>query len=294
MSEDVAGIPTWSASAESEKHLGRSRRRLHFGAEELAYSAVGAAGGSFGGLLGIGGGSAIAPLLLVMGRMRPAQVAGTTLTAVLLVSAVGSGAYASLGHVDLGMALPIAGGSVTGAVLGAISARRLSFMLMAGLFLAILPYFALKEFFPSLASPVIAGTVFALVLLGLVTGFTSGLLGIGGASLVVPSLVGFFLIDHVAAQGVAMTVAFADSAAGAATHARGRNVNYRVLLYLAPAAAAAALGGAIVSHHLSPGVLRLLFGSFVTVIWLIMATSWIRAVIAARSRTGGQRKGDRS
>ena len=134
MSEDVARIPTWSASAHSEKHLGRLRKRLRLGAEEMTYSAIGAAGGSFGGLLGIGGGSAIAPLFLLMGRMRPAQMAGTTLTAVLLISAVGSGAYASLGHVDLGMALPIADGSVTGAVLGAIMARRLSLMLMAASF----------------------------------------------------------------------------------------------------------------------------------------------------------------
>ena len=51
----------------------------------------------------------------------------------------------------------------------------------------------------------------ALVLLGLATGFCSGLLGIGGASLVVPSLVAFFLIDHIAAQGIAMSVALADS-----------------------------------------------------------------------------------
>ena len=65
-----------------------------------------------GGLLGIGGGSIIAPLLLVTAALRPAQVSGTTLATVLLISLVGSGAYASLGHMDLGLAWPIALGSV--------------------------------------------------------------------------------------------------------------------------------------------------------------------------------------
>ena len=54
------------------------------------------------------------------------------------------------------------------------------------------------------------GRVVPLVLLGLGTGILSGLLGISGASLLVPSLVGFFLIDHHAAQGIAMSVALAD------------------------------------------------------------------------------------
>lgn len=44
---------------------------------------IGLTGGLAGGLLGIGGGSAIAPLLLLTGSLRPAQVSGTTLATVL-------------------------------------------------------------------------------------------------------------------------------------------------------------------------------------------------------------------
>ena len=65
---------------------------------------IGLLGGMAGGLLGIGGGSVVAPLLLIATTLRPAQVAGTTLATVLVISAVGSGAYASLGHLDMGLA----------------------------------------------------------------------------------------------------------------------------------------------------------------------------------------------
>ena len=259
-------------------HVSRARR----------YSPIGAVGGMFGGLLGIGGGSAIAPLLLAFGNLKPSQVAGTTLAAVLVISAVGSVTYASLGHMDLGLALPIAMGSIAGSVAGALLARRLSIRFMIGLFLLLLPYFAIKEFWPALASPALAANTVSLVLLGFATGICSGLLGIGGASLIVPSLVAFFLLDHIAAQGIAMTVALADSAAGVATHARARNINYRVLLYIAPVALVAAILGALVSHHLQEPVLRNLFGAFTVAIWLLLASRWISVTLQQRrwSSTG--------
>ena len=243
---------------------------------------IGLVGGLFGGLLGIGGGSAIAPLLLLFSRLRPAEIAGSTLAIVLVISTVGSGAYASLGRLDIGIAWPIAIGSVGGSMLGALMAKHLSFRMMTGIFLVILPYFAIKEFWPSLAAPDISIGLVALVLLGLTTGFFSGLLGISGASLVVPSLVGFFLIDHHAEQGIAISVALADSTAGVITHAHQGNIRYRLLPYLAVPAAFAAVGGVYLSNWLSGEVLRNLFGMFVVVVWAMMLTRSIKG--SARSQ----------
>ena len=218
-------------------------------------------------------------------------MSGTTLATVLAISAVGSVTYASLGHLDLGMVWPIALGSICGAVMGALAAGRLSGRLMLGLFLAILPYFAFKEFWPSLAAPVFATNAWSLVVLGGVTGFTSGLLGIGGASLVVPNLVGFFLIDHVAAQGIAISVALVDSTAGVATHARARNIDYRMLALLAPPAVVAAVGGAFLSHQLTEPVLRIIFGTFMISIWLALMANWVGATVRGRSRRKHGRDG---
>ena len=119
----------------------------------LIFCSIGLLGGIFGGLLGIGGGSVIAPLLLLVTRLRPAQVAGTTLATVLVISMVGSGAYASLGNLNLELAWPIAAGSVAGSVLGSLMAKRVSMGLMLLMFLTIIPYFALKEFWPSMGVP---------------------------------------------------------------------------------------------------------------------------------------------
>ena len=237
---------------------------------------IGSAGGLLGGLLGIGGGSAIAPLLLLTASLRPAQVSGTTLATVLLISLVGSGAYASLGHLNLGLAWPIAIGSVTGAVLGALAARRLSTTLMIAIFLVIIPYFVAKEIWPSFSAPPIPAGFLAFVALGFVTGTLSGLLGISGASLIVPSLVGFFFMDHHAAQGIAISVAFADSLAGAGTHALSRNVNYRAVGYMAVPAIIAAVCGALLSNIFPPSVLKMLFVTFMVMTWLIMLVRFVK------------------
>ena len=273
-----------------------ARRRIS--GASLVFPLIGLCGGLFGGLLGIGGGSAIAPLLLVTGRLRPAQVAGTTLATVLLISAVGSGAYASLGGFDLGLIWPIAAGTIAGSALGALSSTRLSTRVMLLIFLVILPYFAIKEFFPGIEAPSIGTGLVPLAMLGLGTGFLSGLLGISGASLIVPSLVAFFLIDHHAAQGVAISVALADSLAGGITHARVGHIDYRAVMHMAGPAVVAALAGALLSNALPVDALRIIFGLFLTVMSVVLLArlshGFLRGVAMsvsnAVSRPGGGRE----
>ncbi len=120
----------------------------------------------------------IAPLLLLTGKLRPFQVSGTTLSTVVVISLVGSLTYASFGHLNLELAWPIAMGSVAGSIVGALSAKRLSIGLMVTIFVVILPYFALKEFWPSFAAPVIGTNLLSLGMLGFAAGILSGFLGI--------------------------------------------------------------------------------------------------------------------
>ena len=266
--------------------LGNPAKRQAPLSSAVVFRTIGLVSGLFGGLLGIGGGSAIAPILLLLGTLRPAQVSGTTLATVVAISMVGTGAYASFGHsYNFAVAWPIAVGSVAGSVLGALSSRRLSTRIMILTFLAILPYFAVKEFFPSFAAPAIATSTVSLGILGLLTGYLSGLLGISGASLVVPSLVAFFLIDHHAAQGIAMSVALSDSVAGTVTHARGRNVEFRVFLFMVGPALVGALVGVFLSNSLSASILRTVFGVFLVTVWAVMLMRFIKVTRSRRAIT---------
>ncbi len=86
VTSDILSAPAGSLSRKSRSFSFRGVT-WPFGRPGLLHG-VGLAGGLSGGLLGIGGGSVMAPLLLSTGRLRPAQVSGTTLATVLLISLV--------------------------------------------------------------------------------------------------------------------------------------------------------------------------------------------------------------
>jgi uncharacterized membrane protein YfcA len=58
-----------------------------------------------------------------------------------------------------------------------------------------------------------------------------------------------------------------------------------MLLYIAPAALATAVAGAILSHYLPEVVLRYLFGIFMAVVWLSLATRWMKMSAAYLKRS---------
>ena len=99
----------------------------------------------------------------------------------------------------------------------------------------------------------------------------------------VPSLVAFFLIDHHVAQGVAISVALADSLAGVITHARAKNINYRVVLYLAAPAMVAAAGGALLSNSLPSVALRYVFVVFLVSVWVSLLVRLIVDYLQVRT-----------
>lgn len=87
---------------------------------------IGLALGFLSGLLGIGGGVALNPVL-IYGYGFPIRHALGTGIAVLFATAVaGTIAHALRGHVELGLALPLLIGGTLSAQLGALSSKRLS------------------------------------------------------------------------------------------------------------------------------------------------------------------------
>lgn len=84
---------------------------------------AGAAAGVLSGLLGIGGGTVVTPLLaLAMPHDHQATVLGTSLLAMAPPAAVGLAAHARLGNVDWRMAAGLAAGTAVGAAVGSTAA----------------------------------------------------------------------------------------------------------------------------------------------------------------------------
>lgn len=88
---------------------------------------IGLVAGVLSGLFGIGGGVVIVPALLFFAKMPIQTATGTSLAALLLpVGALGAWEYHKTGHLDLPVALWIAGGLLFGAFAGARLAQLAS------------------------------------------------------------------------------------------------------------------------------------------------------------------------
>lgn len=100
----------------------------------LALLAIGTAGGLMGGLLGLGGGVVMIPLLVAVVGFTQHEAHATSLAAVIPISAVAAVPFSLEGAVDWQLAILLALGALVGAVMGArflarMNARRLRLML---------------------------------------------------------------------------------------------------------------------------------------------------------------------
>lgn len=94
----------------------------------LVLLGIGLLAGVSGGLLGVGGGFLMVPLLLMFTKLAPHQANATSLAAVVPLSLAGAAVYyfkTARPEIDLGFALLLILGSVVGAYLGARLSGRL-------------------------------------------------------------------------------------------------------------------------------------------------------------------------
>jgi uncharacterized membrane protein YfcA len=95
--------------------------------------------------------------------------------------------------------------------------------------------------------------------IGVVTGLLSGILGIGGAPILVPAMIYVLGLGQKTAQGVSLAVVVPTAIAGAIAHYRLGNVQMRVTAWLVPAAVVGAVVGALLASVLDAGTLRRAF-----------------------------------
>lgn len=106
-----------SALADLRQHLQRER-------SAVVLCAVGCAAGFLSGLLGVGGGVVITPLLAALTDLPHHAVLGTSLAAMVLPSLASLYAHASRGVFSLAVGLPLAAGAVVGSVCGVAGSLR--------------------------------------------------------------------------------------------------------------------------------------------------------------------------
>lgn len=235
---------------------------------------VGLSAGLFGGLVGLGGGVIMIPLMVWCFRFNQHQAHGTSLMALVFTGISGAITYYLKGSVDVMAAILLAAAAIFTARFGALYANALPewklkrafgiFIICVSLLLLAKPYLSHLSV---LSHPATGwGKVLALLVSGAVAGFLSGMMGVGGGSIMVPALVLLVGLNQYSAQGSSLLAMVPAGGVGAYTHWRLGNVVTGVLIGLIPGILVGTFLGGTLAHLLTEANLRLIFAA--VLIWL--------------------------
>jgi len=231
---------------------------------------IGLLAGIFGGLVGLGGGVIMIPLMVGFLKLGQHRAHGTSLVALVFTGISGAVTYAMKGSVDVTAALLLAVTAVVTARSGAHFAHALPEWKLKRAFGVFLIFVSVLLLLKPYLSHVIGsaggwGKSVVLLVTGAFTGFLSGMMGVGGGTIMVPAMVLLAGFGQHMAQGSSLLAMVPAGVAGAYTHWRLGNVEARLLPGLIPGILLGTYFGGTLAHRLPEGALRVVFAA--VLIW---------------------------
>lgn len=100
----------------------------------MKLAVIATAAGAFSGLLGVGGGTVMVPLLILWLGYGEREATGTSLAAIVVIAGLAAGAQALYGNVDPAKAALVGIPALAGVVAGTALQQRLPERWISGLF----------------------------------------------------------------------------------------------------------------------------------------------------------------
>lgn len=245
-----------------------------------AFIGIGLLAGLLSGLFGVGGGTVIVPLLVLLLHFDQRISAGTSLAAIVPTASVGVISYAVSGSVAWVPALILAAGAVVGAQIGTRLLPRISQTALRWGFVGFLVVVIVSLFLviPSRDAELVLSwlTGLGLLAVGVGTGVLAGLIGVGGGVIVVPVLMLVFGTSDLIAKGTSLLMMIPTAISGTIGNLRHRNVDLLAAALIGLAACTTTALGAWIATLIEPGVGNILFAAYLVVIALQMALKAVR------------------
>ncbi|MCM3781866.1 sulfite exporter TauE/SafE family protein [Neobacillus mesonae] len=239
---------------------------------------VGALSSLCGAVVGLGGGFIIVPFLAFAYDMPVSQIVGTSLAVLVFGSLSSTIAYLKQKRIDIKSGILFAVAMVPGSILGAFTANVVSnqaFFIALGIFLLGMALFLLKKPQKSkshLLKPTVERTFsdssgvthtysFNMkfgVIIALAVGFISSLFGIGGGSVMVPTMVMLLSFPAHIAAATSMLSILISATTGSIAHLALGHIDFVKMLWLAIGSLIGSQIGAKIASKL-PGQLILRF-----------------------------------
>lgn len=275
---------------------------------------LGLLGGFFSGLLGIGGGVIMVPLLLYVPPLlglNPIDIktaAGITMVQSLAGSLSGLVVQHRNNYVHRGLALSMGIPAVSASLLGAVLSKQLSGGVVYAVFAGLALLAAVMMLLPKKTAPEealaeditfnrpLAGVTAAII------GLAGGIIGQGGAFIMIPVMLYVLRIPTRLALGSSAAIALMSALAGFA----GKWGTGQIPLVMAVTVAAGAVGGAqlggLAGKNMRTGILRAILGFLIAgtalrmwyelsvMLFIVIGAAFVLLLIAALTRNFFQKR----
>jgi uncharacterized membrane protein YfcA len=233
---------------------------------------TGLVAGAMSGAFGVGGAILTTPAVQVLLGARPIVAVGTPLPAIFPTTLSGMQAYRRAGHIDYRAvrwaAPPGALGAAGGALLTKVIDARILLLATA----VLIGWQAVRVGWgtstPEDPERKVRPSGLALSAMGLVAGFASGLLGIGGGIIMVPVMSGILGMPLKRALGTSLVVIAFMVIPGTAVHAALGHIDWAIFLWLSIGVIPGAALGSRWTIRARERTLRVVVASFLLVVSL--------------------------
>ena len=191
---------------------------------------IGLIGGLLSGILGIGGGIVFVPLLTYFTKEDFKINTGISSLAIVFVASASAVSYLMNGIEISSYVLYLIIGAVIGGYLGSRISKFITSKNLQRMFSVLLLFAAYRMFFGTNFSSRFEENILLYILIGILSGLGSGLLGIGGGIIRIPLLIFFGGIGNLAAQGVSLITAIPSSVAAIIPKLRDRELIKRGII----------------------------------------------------------------
>ncbi len=191
---------------------------------ELIFLGIGV--GLLSGFLGIGGGTILIPILLLLGYATKDAI-GISVVQMVFSSVYGSYLNNKKGTLDIPIVMSIGIGGFFGALLSGSIASFFSDTTLEIIFLAFAIFAILKMFFHKIKEDAQKDiNKIILFIIGFFIGTISMTIGIGGSILLVPILVGFLHVEIKKAVSAGLFFVVFSSVSGLISHSMSRQIDF--------------------------------------------------------------------
>lgn len=226
--------------------------------------------GLLSGLLGIGGGILLVSSMIFFGKVEQKIAHGTSLCAIVIIASAGLSGYIIEGTVNFLVAVFLAPGAWIGVAIGTWLLKKISVKNLKLIFGILAILIAIRLLFGIEGSKdveITLGLALVCVLVGLVAGLMSGLFGVGGGIIMVPSLIFFFEFMGADARGTSLLVILPTAIIGTYRNYKLKNLDFTTGVKIGVVGASMAfVGSYLLSPIISEYITSIIFGCVLAVV----------------------------